>query len=196
MRRTLILATAAVACAANQPPAFGSQPTFFARREYVGYGQLWVADVNGDKIPDVLSYSAGDAATLLGNGNGTFRAGPSSNVGVVGVAAAADLNGDGLLDLVVAGQPYPSETWGVGVSLASPGGTFQPAVFYPTGADSQLGSVVLGDFNGDGLTDAVAVAEDGIWFFPGKGGGILGSGVLTPLSGLGLYMGFVRRIRG
>lgn len=44
--------------------------------------------------------------------------------------------------------------------------------------------MAVGDFNGDGIPDAVTVGESGIWLFIGEGGGIFEPGVLTPLSGL------------
>jgi hypothetical protein len=161
-----------------------SEPTFFARRDYAfpGY-QIVVADVNGDKIPDIVGLPGGNATALLGNGNGTFRQGPGTNIGVYGGMAAADLNGDGKIDLVVAGQLDVYNTWGVGVSFGNGDGTFQPAVFYPA-ADSYLNYVVLGDFNGDGIEDAVTVGAKGVWLFAGEGGGVFSPGVLAPMGGL------------
>ena len=69
----------------------------------------FLADLNGDGIPDLVvsngSPSTGEniITVLLGNGDGTFtfksnpRAGNSA-----GVVAVADVNNDGILDLVVA----------------------------------------------------------------------------------------------
>jgi len=65
--------------------------------------------------------------------------------------AAADFNGDGILDLAVA-----SAESNVSVLLGNGEGTFQPAVNYYAGGSPY--SVAVGDFNGDGYLD-LAVAN-------------------------------------
>jgi hypothetical protein len=68
--------------------------------------------------------------------------------------AVGDFNGDGILDLAVAGGNT------VSVLLGKGDGTFQPAVSYAAG-NSPV-SVAVGDFNGDGKLD-LAVADAGTW---------------------------------
>lgn len=58
---------------------------------------------------------------------------------------AADLNGDGVLDLAATGSV------GVGVMLGNGDGTFRPRVNYSAGAQSQ--DLAAGDFNSDGRMD-------------------------------------------
>jgi len=186
MKRALVIAAGAGVCMFGV--ALASEPTFFARRDYsTEWGQIIVTDVNADKFPDVISFNGGYAAVMFGNGDGTLRQGPSSNLGVYGSFAGADLNGDRKIDLAVAGQLDRYNTWGVGVSLGNGDGTFQPAVFYPAGANSYLASVVLGDFNNDGILDIVTVGEDGIWLYTGAGAGVFNPGVLAPMSGVAGY---------
>ncbi len=60
--------------------------------------------------------------------------------------AAADLNGDGKLDMVVS-----NAAGSVAVLLGNGDGTFQPAVQY--GAGSEPEAVVVADFNNDGKMD-------------------------------------------
>jgi hypothetical protein len=82
-------------------------PTFLARHDYPVNGRVAVADVNGDGIPDIISWFGHTVFILLGNGDGTFRAGPSSQIGFEYIAGlvAIDLNGDGKVDLAVTGGP-------------------------------------------------------------------------------------------
>ena len=162
------------------------QPQFFARRDYgcsgpCPAGYAVVADVNGDKIPDIVSaYVAGSTVyTLLGNGNGTFRTGSTLDSGFAGLTnlVPVDLNGDGKIDLVIAGSPTLGNSGGIGVCFGNGDGTFQPPVTYAVGDNS--GFVVIGDFNGDGIPDAALASELGVWIFIGKGGGVFNPGVLA-----------------
>jgi hypothetical protein len=101
---------------------------------------------------------------LLGNGDGTFRTGWSTDLtgsGFVSVATA-DLTGNGILDLVVSEQGSYNPTagayvgGGVMVFLGNGDGTFRAG---PTYADSAGPvAVALGDLNGDGRPD-LAVAD-------------------------------------
>jgi len=82
-----------------------TMPTFFARRDYTGLNseQVAVADTNGDGIPDLIA-----SEVLFGNGDGTFRPGPSINPGLGYVAGSAvgNLRTDGKVDLVFGGGLY------------------------------------------------------------------------------------------
>ncbi len=90
---------------------------------------------------------------LLGNGNGTFQAQQTVAAGIQPeFVTAADLNGDGKPDLIVAN--YGSNS--VGVLLGNGNGTFQTQQAFATGAGPD--SIAMSDFNGDGKTD-LAVAN-------------------------------------
>jgi hypothetical protein len=173
-------------CTAKAAPL--KQPTFSARRDYVATGnQIAVADVNGDGIPDVIAVAT-IVTTLLGKGDGTFRPGPYSQScpqwNYVTSFAAADLTGTGKIDLVIEGWPYGGGPAGIGVCLGNGDGTFAAPIFYQMGSD-QPSSVAIGDFNGDGIPDAITVGESGVWLFTGKGGGAFSPGVLIPETRLG-----------
>src|SRR5580704_954752 len=117
-------------------------------------GQLAVGDFNNDHRLDVaLEGSFGGSANigvLLGNGDGTLQDSLTYPLMYTpGSVAAADFRGDGRLDLVV------GEYFGTGVSvfLGNGDGTFQSEADYPMNGG---GSVLVQDFNRDGILDIVS----------------------------------------
>jgi hypothetical protein len=186
MRRNTVSAACFLASLAGAAVASAATPTFFARRDYPDFGFNWVAvaDTNGDRIPDVIESLGGTVQVLFGNGNGTFRPGPTTHLALGFTFAAADLSGDHRADLVLAGN-LQGGAFGIGASLGNGDGTFQPAVFYQAGTDINTDFLALGDFNADGITDVATVGSSGIWLFTGKGGGAFDPGVLTPFNGAG-----------
>lgn len=80
--------------------------------------------------------------------------------------AAADLNGDGIPDLIVTNTTDQS----VSVLLGHADGTFGPKTDYPLG--TRPNSIAVGDFNGDGKIDfAVSNGDGTISVFIGNGDG-------------------------
>jgi len=148
-----------IAAAASSVPLFlpavtystgGIDSIFYDNSTWVS-----VADVNGDGALDVLvanmcsTYgingcpdSSSSVGVLLGNGDGTFR--PVQTYASGGYFAftviAADVNGDGKPDLLVANgcfigspdQPCPT-SGSIGVLLGNGDGTFQSVTNYPSG---------------------------------------------------------------
>ncbi|HTT62812.1 MAG TPA: VCBS repeat-containing protein, partial [Bryobacteraceae bacterium] len=185
MRSTILLAVLLCSVVA----AAVTQPKFFARRDYGAPAlpegsilEVQVADVNGDGIPDVIVIPSLVIGTLLGKGDGTFRPGPSSNTGWVSSGVVfnvpADLNGDGIIDLVITG----GGNGGLGICFGNGDGSFQAAVNLSI-ADG-IYNAVVGDFNGDGIPDILASGGKGLWLLTGKGGGLFNPGVLTPLANI------------
>jgi hypothetical protein len=114
-----------------------------------------VADLNADGVPDLAVAADAGVNVLLGNGDGSFQNAPTYAVGSQPTSVAVgDFNGDGIPDLAVANEGPASTT--VSVLLGNGDGTFQTAVSYATGTEPV--SVVVGDFNGDGIPD-LAVAN-------------------------------------
>jgi hypothetical protein len=97
-----------------------------------------------------------------------------------GVVAAGDFNGDGVADLVAAGDDVsllPVVRHYVRVMLGRGDGTFAaPGRAVPVGTNTS--GVAVGDFNGDGRLDVV-VGEDQdesvVYVLPGNGDGSLGA---------------------
>jgi Bacterial Ig-like domain (group 3)/FG-GAP-like repeat/FG-GAP repeat len=126
-----------------------------------------VADVNGDRKPDLL-VAGGSVSVLLGNGDGTFQTEVTYDSGGGGSAVAvavADVNDDGKPDLLVTNE----QTSTVGVLLGNGDGTFQPVVTYGSGGGLPL-SIAVADVNGDGKPDLEVANDCDIACSPVNGG--------------------------
>ena len=124
--------------------------------------QVAIADINGDGHPDLLladSSSSGNVIILLQDpaNPGHFLAPTLLATGSNSVAglAAADLNGDGKLDVVAATSDVNGNNGAVYVFFqsATTAGTFLAPVTFPAGAQPQAARIA--DVNGDGLPDIV-----------------------------------------
>jgi hypothetical protein len=133
-----------------------------------------VGDFNGDGNLD-LAAPADNEATIdifLGNGDGTFQSPvTSATTETPQFIAAADLNGDHKLDLIIIDTPY------ISVLLGKGDGTFRS----PIDNESFVGpqNLAIGDFNNDHKLDVGVVG-----FFGGQANiGVLlgnGNGTLQP----------------
>ena len=126
---------------ANQT-AFVKQK-FHSNKEYA---KATLEDVYGaDNLKSALNYKARNFATCYfeNNGNGTFKVHPLPNlaqISSVNGIVAGDINGDGNLDLVIAGNMYGSEVEtvrndaSIGLYLKGDGkGNFAPVPFTESG---------------------------------------------------------------
>ncbi|HSP19419.1 MAG TPA: VCBS repeat-containing protein, partial [Myxococcaceae bacterium] len=159
-----------------------------------------LGDVDGDGVLDVVLAGATDYSgtsmlqVLHGRGDGSFVLGPSVRAGPwlasapQHLVALADLDGDGILDIVTPG-PQPPD---MGSPAAGPSptlevrrgthdGTFGSAETYPL--DAHASAVAVADVDLDGHPDVVAVG-----WIPGRvasvlfnhGDGRLGSPTYLP----------------
>ena len=149
-------------------------PITYAGSAGVTAGALAAADFNLDGKLDLFQ----GGALFFGNGDGTFvlhatlNAVGNDSSGTNGGAAAADLDGDGKPDLVIAAGN------GIAVLLGKGDGSFQAALAYSA---STAADVVLTDLNGDGRLD-LAIAESGCQPFSCSGANL---GSLSLLLGAG-----------
>lgn len=140
-------------------------------------GANWVAlgDLNGDGIPDVALTDAVGVKVLMHTGTATattyaapvsvFTQTPNANVAGANLIAIADVNGDGLNDLVIT-DPGPAGCAAPTVSVllqdAAIPGRFLAPVGYPLGACNPVRSILVTDVNGDGRPDILIGGETGV----------------------------------
>jgi FG-GAP-like repeat/FG-GAP repeat len=128
--------------------------------------ELVVGDFNKDGKMDiaVANANSGDVGVLVGNGDGTFAAAVSYPI--TGYApfyiTAADLNGDGYLDLAVTAYTDGPAMVGVLLSNSEVPGTFGTVHFVAVNGNPE--NIALGDLNKDGKTDMAVTEADGATF--------------------------------
>jgi len=140
--------------------AAGADPRSIVAGDFTGNGRLDLAVADDGSYGAATGY--GTVLVLLSNADGTFQPPVSYAVGAGPYAiVAADLNGDGRIDLAVTDV----NTDDVSILLGNGDGTFQPAQRYTVGS-SELGPycIVAGDFTGDGRIDlAVTYSKPGTY---------------------------------
>ena len=160
------------------PPLLGFGDQLYMRQTasiHRPYAQkLNLADLNGDGRLDALIGNVGDGVLMLENVGGVkpfemrFDSGKiyklKDNSGKdiinhgIGVSfssvAAGDLNGDGLVDLVVGSR------WKKELKIYLNTGNLREPVFTPAGVIKENGFPEIGDWNGDGKNDII-IAQPG-----------------------------------
>jgi FG-GAP-like repeat len=133
-------------------------------------GEIAVLDVDGDGHLDAVASGAisggiGELHVFHGNGAGALASHSIVNVSsAAGRIEAVDMNGDGLLDLVLLVQG------GLSILMRQPAGGFASETTYP----SPNASLGLGDVDFDLDQDVVTANVDGeVWLFLNAGDGTL-----------------------
>jgi hypothetical protein len=184
--------------------------TFFRENDEVvsrfdsGFGtagarSLTFVDMNGDGVLDavgsfdMVSYFRGSeyrTGVWFGRAGEGFDAfdelGASFGASAV---AVADLDGDGILDIVSAGiSAHGSGQASVTVFLGNGDGTFRAGVEHALSGSSPSG-LAIGDLNGDGIPDlAVTVPGRSAWMLFGRGNGDFDPAIELPESGSATFV--------
>ena len=177
----------------NSPYAVGSYPTRIVSADFDNDG---IADLAVLNSTDSLNNKANATITILrGTGSGQFK-----NIGTFSAGnyaqsmTVADVNGDGIPDLIVGvlpATPTRADTavTGLNILLGRGDGTFtlkaQTGTFLlgqaPTG-------IVTGDFDGDGILDIATVSMPAgnttgqLFIFKGDGTGLFTATTATPFA--------------
>jgi hypothetical protein len=149
---------------------------FTVGNSYVLSGYPSATQVGSDGKTSLVFSAAPGFSILAGNGDGTFQGtlriplNPATTL-VLGTAngqfVAADLNGDGLTDVLGINASFDLIS-----SLGRGDGTFAPANTFP---GSNLGNLAAGDFNGDSKIDVIGISQgiqdSALSFYSGNGDG-------------------------
>src|SRR5262249_54057682 len=133
--------------------------------------------------------TARQAMGLLGRGNGTFLAPVGHAIeGTPQAITAGDLDGDGLLDLIV-GDASTEGAGGGDVLLGTGGGGVALPLRYPVAQFPT--ALAVGDLDLDGRPDVAAASYDGLAVLPGRGDGTLriGPAYSAGTQSMGLLLG-------
>jgi len=143
---------AALALGAWAPSAIAAVD--FAPRNTVKVGKTAAAvvsgDFSGDGVADLVAADLDAVAVFTGRGDGGFTPGARAPAARPTALAAADLNGDGKLDVAVANGSAGT----VGILLGDGAGGLSSAGAIRVGVTPV--AIAAGDVNGDGRTDLVA----------------------------------------
>jgi FG-GAP-like repeat len=153
----------------------------------INVGALLGADMNGDGKLDFTFSGQSSNGMALNGGGGTFG-GPATMTGV-GEGQLGDLDGDGAAEVIGFANPAPGP--GLCVFKNSGSGQLAAPVCYPDALAGNSGvwnEMALGDVNGDGKLDAIALNDSvdtdaNIAVYIGKGDGTFADRVLATLPG-------------
>ncbi len=126
---------------------------------------LAVSDVNNDGRPDIGAVEfSGELGVFTGNGDGTFQPAVLQSLPFPNGFALSDINSDGRPDVVALTAGSPGS---LNIFPGTGGGQFQtipvsfPACTALQNAQNTPNAITIGDLNGDGAPDVIAVCGTG-----------------------------------
>ena len=123
-----------------------------------------LADINGDGWLDIIATGNGNnwvclATLYIAQGDGTFTSISENQCGILGVSRAtplvADLNADGLMDIVLNGEPSDGSGFRTRIYYQRNDGTFMLDKSYPVIPVNQDGGINMADADADGNMDLI-----------------------------------------
>jgi hypothetical protein len=142
---------------------------------------LVAADLRGNGDLDLITIDpknnngTGGLDVFLGNGDGTFQSAVGVAVNYPSGVAAADINHDGKVDVVVASGQSSD---GIYTLLGNGNGTFQNPVFYAQGSNSGVLSLAIGQLIKNDQGDVVLGTGNGAYVYLNNGDGTFKAPVL------------------
>ena len=111
-------------------------------------------DFDHDGLQDFTGAGGIFGHTYLGNGNGLFEAPLDAGFSATSQTVSGDFNGDGNVDLatISATPRQDGSNYGFRIAVGFGNGTFAPYLTYVL-SQQQIGNLVAGDFNADGVSD-------------------------------------------
>ena len=150
-------------------------------KSWLGFSKIAVGDFNRDGKLDLVVTQGLILGIYLGNGDGTFahfKDYPIPGTGGGQDVELGDFNGDGKLDLLTLNQFR--DTY---VLLGRGDGTFQyPGIYVSSvgGCGGVVVTLVVSDFNGDGVPDLAQCSDTEVAVLMGNGNGTFQSPILYP----------------
>jgi uncharacterized protein (TIGR03437 family) len=140
---------------ARSLPGFGAGPHWLVAGDFNKDGRTDLAIANQGTLGD-NSTDLGGVLVFLGQGNGSFQNPTNYPAGInPNFITAADVNGDGALDLLVATSAQ-NFSYSIAVILGNGNGTFRPATTFSTSYGPTR--IAVADLNADGKPD-LAIAH-------------------------------------
>ena len=162
----------------NDPPTgISFQQGAIAGKFANGNEAVAIASTDG-----VLVYVVNSEGTMVSQQDYPTVPANNSSAVIFGIASA-DLNGDGIPDIVVASELYGQSPGTLSIFLGNGDGTFKAGqvITVPQASSANLGMTIQ-DVNGDGKPDLVAVTSaPGLDVFLGNGDGTFQTGIVGPV---------------